>query len=269
VKSRGEALRDYVVWRLLLMIPTFIGITLVTFLLCQFVPGGPIDQLRLQMAGRAGEAGAGGSHTVVQLSIPEDQLAVLKSYYGFDKPVIPRYLGWLGKVLRLDLGDSFRFSEPVLRIIADRLPVSMYYGIMTAMLKGFIDKLLPLATPYIRKNDDGYFYHEGRERKLPSIIIMANSGFPGQHNFDLLDAVFNIFNPIAKIYRNCGEMLKSAPGIAGSIDRYLACLKTAGLEIVCNGFIEANTMEELNKPIISDEEYMMYVNRHWDEKLCG
>ncbi len=51
VKSRGDALRDYVIRRLLLMIPTFLGITLVTFTLLQFVPGGQIDQIRMQLAG--------------------------------------------------------------------------------------------------------------------------------------------------------------------------------------------------------------------------
>ena len=58
MKSRGEALRDYVIRRILLMIPTFIGITFVTFLVLQFVPGGQIDQLRMQLAG-AGGRGAG------------------------------------------------------------------------------------------------------------------------------------------------------------------------------------------------------------------
>ena len=47
MKSRGQALRDYVFRRLLLMIPTFIGISFATFLLCQFVPGGQIDQMRM------------------------------------------------------------------------------------------------------------------------------------------------------------------------------------------------------------------------------
>ena len=64
MKSRGEALRNYVARRFLLMIPTFLGITFVTFLLCQFVPGGPIDQLRLQLAGAGGGgevAGGGGT----------------------------------------------------------------------------------------------------------------------------------------------------------------------------------------------------------------
>ena len=51
MKSRGEALRDYIVRRLLLMIPTFLGITFFTFLLVQFVPGGQIDQLRMALAG--------------------------------------------------------------------------------------------------------------------------------------------------------------------------------------------------------------------------
>ena len=54
MKSRGEALRDYVVRRLLLMIPTFLGITLLTFTLTQFVPGGQIDQLRMAFAGGGG-----------------------------------------------------------------------------------------------------------------------------------------------------------------------------------------------------------------------
>jgi len=129
VKSRGEALRDYVLRRFLLMVPTFIGITFVTFALCQFVPGGPIDQLKLQLAG-GGEGGAGRAR--VQLEIPEGQLKQLKEYYGFDKPLPVAYAEWIGKTLRLDLGRSFRYNVPVAGVIADRLPVSIYYGLVTA-----------------------------------------------------------------------------------------------------------------------------------------
>ncbi|MHB1206052.1 MAG: ABC transporter permease subunit [Rhodospirillaceae bacterium] len=137
MKSRGEALRDFVVRRLLLMIPTFLGITFATFLLCQFVPGGQIDQLRLQMAGAGGggEAGrGGGGGPRVQLVIPEAQMQQLKEYYGFDKPLLQAYGSWLGKTVRLNFGQSFRYNEPVLRVIADRLPVSIYYGLVTAFL---------------------------------------------------------------------------------------------------------------------------------------
>ena len=134
MKSRGEALRDYVARRLLLMIPTFIGLTLATFVLIQFVPGGQIDQMRMALAGAGeGEAGALGGDAALQLDIPEEQLARLRAYYGFDKPLPVAYAGWLADVLRLDLGTSFRYNEPVVRVIADRLPVSIYYGIITAI----------------------------------------------------------------------------------------------------------------------------------------
>ena len=135
MKSRGEALRDYVVRRILLMIPTFIGITFITFLILQFVPGGPIDQLRMRLAGAGGggeAGGGGGGQARVQLEIPEEQLAQLEAYYGFDKPIPVAYGEWLWKTVRLDLGTSFRYSEPVLTVIADRLPVSIFYGIATA-----------------------------------------------------------------------------------------------------------------------------------------
>jgi microcin C transport system permease protein len=118
----------------MLMVPTFLGITLVTFTLIQFVPGGPIDQLRLQLAGGGGqgEVAGGSSRGPAQLVIPEDQLARLNEYYGFDKPLPVAYGTWLWDTVRLDLGDSFRYNEPVIRVIADRLPVSIYYGLVTA-----------------------------------------------------------------------------------------------------------------------------------------
>jgi microcin C transport system permease protein len=138
VKSRGEALRDYVLRRLLLMIPTFIGITFFTFLLTQFVPGGPIDQLRLQLAGAGGGgeiAGAGGgAGNRVQLAIPDEQLQQLREFYGFDKPFPVAYATWLWQTVQLDLGRSFRYNEPVIEVIADRFPVSIYYGVVTAFL---------------------------------------------------------------------------------------------------------------------------------------
>jgi len=134
LKSRGEALRDYVIRRLLLMIPTFIGITFATFLLCQFVPGGQIDQLRMRLAGAGGGGEAAGGGARIQLEIPEDQLARLNEYYGFDEPIPVAYATWLWGVLRLDLGESFRYSEPVTTVIAQRLPVSIYYGLVTAFL---------------------------------------------------------------------------------------------------------------------------------------
>ena len=134
-KSRAESLRDYVARRLLLMIPTFIGITFATFLLCQFVPGGQIDQMRMALSGAegGGDLGGGRGDARLQLDIPDDQLKKLNAYYGFDKPLHIAYASWLADTLRLDLGTSFRYNEPVTKVIAERLPVSIYYGIITAL----------------------------------------------------------------------------------------------------------------------------------------
>jgi microcin C transport system permease protein len=170
-KSRGEALRDYVVRRCLLMIPTFIGVTLTTFLLCQFVPGGQIDQLRMTLAGAgAGGETGGGSATRVQLDIPDEQMARLRQYYGFDKPLPVAYAKWLGDALRLDLGTSFRYNEPVIRVIAERLPVSIYYGLITALFTYGI--CIPLGILKAVR-------HRTRIDTLTSVLIFVGYAVPG------------------------------------------------------------------------------------------
>ena len=183
MKSRGEALRDYVVRRLLLMIPTFIGITLVTFVILQFVPGGQIDQLRMQLAGAGGggEVAASGGGPRVQLDIPEEQLARLNEYYGFDKPVHVAYGSWLWSTLQLDLGDSFRYSEPVLTVIADRLPVSIYYGLLTAFFTYAI--CIPLGIVKAIK-------HRTSIDNVSSVLIFLGYAIPG---FALGAVLSNLF----------------------------------------------------------------------------
>ncbi len=172
MKSRGEALRNYVVRRLLLMIPTFIGITFATFLLCQFVPGGPIDQLRLQLAGAGGggEVGGGGGGRLPQLVIPDDQLQQLRQYYGFDKPLPIAYANWLYQTVKLDLGQSFRYNEPVLQVIKQRLPVSIYYGVITAFFVYAIS--IPLGIVKAIR-------HRTAIDNLSSVLIFIGFAVPG------------------------------------------------------------------------------------------
>lgn len=119
-----------------MMIPTFIGVTFVVFLLCQFVPGGPIDQFRMRLAGaqsgevRSSNQRASGSVT----DIPEKHLEALRAYYGFNDPILVRYAKYMRKLLTLDLGTSFRYSVSTFGIITQRLPVSIYYGLITTIL---------------------------------------------------------------------------------------------------------------------------------------
>jgi microcin C transport system permease protein len=166
------------------MIPTLLGITLVTFLLCQFVPGGPVDQIKLQLAGSgSGEAGVIGGKANLQLSLPDDQMKTLKEYYGFDKPVPVRYFSWLWKLLRFDLGDSFRYTMPVTEIIAQRLPVSIFYGLITTILTYLI--CIPLGIVQAIK-------HRTFLDNMSSLLIFTGYAIPGFALGALLLVVFSV-----------------------------------------------------------------------------
>ena len=133
---------SYFIRRLLLIVPTFIGITLLVFTITRFVPGGPIERIIRQSQNLAISEGGGpsvGKNTDVGDSpLSEEQLQELKEFYGFDKPILLSYVQWLGKVLILDLGTSTRYYDPVWEIIKSKLPVSIYYGVITTFLTYFI-----------------------------------------------------------------------------------------------------------------------------------
>lgn len=126
-------MQGYFTQRLLLTIPTFIGITLLVFTLTRLVPGGPIERMLAEAQLSSGET-ASSAEGFGSQSLSEDQLDQLKAYYGFDKPIITSYLDWLWKVLQLDLGESTRYGESVWDSITERLPVSIFYGVTTMIL---------------------------------------------------------------------------------------------------------------------------------------
>ena len=128
---------SYFIRRFLLIIPTFIGVTVLVFILTRLVPGGPIERM-LNEAAMAGvdQSGVATDNYNGQAggSLSDDQIQDLKVYYGFDKPVLVSYFSWLGKVVTLDLGTSTRYTEPVWDIIKGRFPISIFYGVTTLIL---------------------------------------------------------------------------------------------------------------------------------------
>ena len=127
----------YILKRLLLMLPTLLGVLLITFSVIQFVPGGPVEQLVAQMQGQGahGEASAGieGLYRGAK-GLDEERLEELKAYYGFDKPAWQRFVEMLGNYMSFDLGDSFFQHKSVLELIGDKLPVSISLGMWTFFL---------------------------------------------------------------------------------------------------------------------------------------
>ena len=147
----------------------------------------------------------------------------------------------------------------------------VYNMYMTGLLKNFTDRFLPLAMPHIKKNEDGTFYHEGRVKKLPRQFFIANAGFPGAHNFDLLKPLISMQNFVLEVYRNCGEALQdlddSDSELSRNIRQYFDTLRSAGREMVASGKVSEETLKQLDMELISDDEYMKGGNQYWDEKL--
>jgi len=122
----------YVVKRLLLMIPTLFGVLLLTFVVVQFVPGGPVDQyLAEARAGLGSGAEGGGLAYRGAQGVDAQRLQQIKALYGFDKPAHERFWQMLVQFARFDLGQSFFQNKPVAQLIWEKLPVSMSLGLWT------------------------------------------------------------------------------------------------------------------------------------------
>lgn len=126
----------YILKRLLIMIPTLIGITIVTFVIINLAPGSPIEQKIQQMkfGGMGRESNAGNTGTDKSSGVSEEVILALKKQYGFDKPLYMRYLIWLKNISRLDFGESFTYEEPVLDVITSKFPVSLQFGIISLFM---------------------------------------------------------------------------------------------------------------------------------------
>src|SRR5438093_6412007 len=129
----------YFLRRALLIVPTFLGITLVVFVIMQFVPGGPVERqiLRFQMAMAGGGEGGGGTSLRGGVEIPQEELDEIRRYYGFDKPIYTRYTLWLWRVVHLDLGNSYIYQDPVWDVIRSRFPISIFLG-LTGFFLGYL-----------------------------------------------------------------------------------------------------------------------------------
>lgn len=138
----------YLLKRLLLILPTLFGIILINFILVQFAPGGPVEQIIAQAtygqssttSGISGgvEGGATATSGVTSVAgsygLHPDIIADLERQFGFDKPAHERFLIMLGNYLTLDFGTSFFQDRPVLELIVERMPVSISLGLWSLLL---------------------------------------------------------------------------------------------------------------------------------------
>jgi len=140
----------YIIRRLLLIIPTLLGIMLINFALVQFVPGGPVEQAiaRIQGGGDVFEGfsganndagaddlgGANDSQYIGARGLPPEFIAELEAEFGFDKPPVERFLNMIWNYMRFDFGESYFRSISVIELIKEKLPVSISLGLWSTLI---------------------------------------------------------------------------------------------------------------------------------------
>ena len=163
----------YILKRLLLMIPTLFGILLLTFVVIQFVPGGPVEQMVAQLQGRdtGGEgAAAGGAGYRGRQGVDAARIEEIRTLYGFDKPAHERFWQMLGQYARFDLGKSFYYPKSVWELVKEKLPVSISLGLWTFFLSYLISIPLGIAKA-VRAGT--------RFDTLTSLIVLIGYAIPG------------------------------------------------------------------------------------------
>jgi peptide/nickel transport system permease protein len=121
---------SYALKRLLLLLPTFVGVTLIGFLIMRLAPGDPAE---LRAAGGLGGAGGAGI-SLQKRGVMDEALAQWRTQYGLDRPLHVQYAVWLKNLFTLDFGESFKDNQPVWRKIRERLPVTIKLNILSLLL---------------------------------------------------------------------------------------------------------------------------------------
>jgi microcin C transport system permease protein len=149
----------YLLRRVLLLIPTLFGIIAINFVIVQFAPGGPVDQMIAELKGHgegtmARMSGGGAAEAVGNTEpgayrgaqgLDPHIVEEIRKMFGFDKPPLTRFLDMVGGYLRFDFGRSFFRDQGVLHLIATRLPVSISLGVWSTLLVYFISIPLGIA----------------------------------------------------------------------------------------------------------------------------
>lgn len=131
-------MRDYILKRIFLLIPTLFGIMCVNFAIIQLSPGGPIELLISKHSAlgvnELNTTNLNDSFYKGRAGVSEESLVELQKLYGFDKPIATRFFKMIGDYVRFDFGESFYRKSPVIEIIKEKLPVSISLGLFSTLL---------------------------------------------------------------------------------------------------------------------------------------
>ena len=158
---------EYIVRRLLFIIPLLLGITIITFVVVHLSPGGPADML-----------------TGLTPKVTAEAKARLHSLYGLDKPIHVQYWLWLSRIVRFDFGESFKDGRLVIIKILERLPATLLLNVLSLLLIFFI--ALPIGILSAVRQDS--FFDKGM-----TIFVFFGFSVPAFWLALLLMLLFGVF----------------------------------------------------------------------------
>ncbi|HOF00749.1 MAG TPA: ABC transporter permease subunit [Spirochaetota bacterium] len=230
----------YILKRLLLMIPTLIGISIVCFFITRILPGGPIEQAIAQMTTK-GDAG-------LTKRINEKEIERLKKIYGFDKPAYIQYFVWMKNILRGDFGESFRTHKPVLTEIGEKIPISLIFGLTGFFLSYIV--CIPLGVKKALSHNTAF-------DTASSIAVYAGYSIPGFALGVLLlvllggGSFLNLF-PLTGVVSNNFENLSFLGKIFDVVHHMVLpvfCYTIGGFAVLTS-LMKNSLMDELNKDYV-------------------
>ncbi|MES2536985.1 MAG: microcin C ABC transporter permease YejB [Pseudomonadota bacterium] len=164
----------YIAKRILLMLPTLLGVIAITFAVIQFVPGGPVEQALIELkkgqTGTGEASGGGTSEYRGRQGIDAERVAEIKALYGFDKPAPERFWQMLKGFATFDLGQSFYHHKDVWELVKSKLPVSISLGLWTFFLTYFISVPLGISKA-VREGS--------RFDAVTSMLVLIGYSIPG------------------------------------------------------------------------------------------
>jgi microcin C transport system permease protein len=240
-------LLTYILRRFLIMIPTIVGITLVTFVIINLAPGSPVEQKLQQMRFGGGhnlDSSTGGRNNGVSDQVVE----ALKKQYGFDKPLHMRYLIWLKNISKLDFGESFTYEEPVVDVITSKFAVSLQFG-----LASFIGSYLVCILLGVIKA----VKHESTFDYITSFLLFVTYSIPGFMLAILLIVYFaggsflNWF-PIGELYSDSYQTLSFTGKILDRLHHFILPLTCymIGSFTVLTMLMKNSLLDEIKKDYI-------------------
>jgi len=225
-------MKEYILKRIMLLFPTLLGISFVTFMVMQLAPGDPVS---LNQGG------------MMSSKMSVEVINKVRKMYGLDKPLLVQYGNWLKRIVTLDFGNSFQNGQPVIERIKERLPIT----IMISAISIFLTYLIAIPIGVFSANK-----HNSIKERVTTFILFLLYSMPSFWVGLMLIVFFGVYLDILPIYGITSDNYNELSFVSKFWDRIshliLPVITTAygGLAFISR-FIKNGLLEELQEDYIT------------------